>query len=433
MRLCGSGACESLGSTSYKECRGFVCSTPRTRKQNNTSGQGTMNGVLLVVSLALMVNLGLGAAPCDARGRSCVSSSAECINGKCVCKAPNIWGDGAFNCYRKNTVAAQVFNDPMLTNFNNESLPFPYPCRYLLTHFVNELKDDDRNVIGSCEIMVHSFNAKYRGKFFLHGFDVALAIKYDSGKKVKLSSRHYGVAKYGRYVFKNRGTEGKFWQNGPWQRDDINYEDPATGVKVEVYQDPDNNQLVYEAKRCGYRATFVPYDIKDRRAQVSLPGMSFAVNCAHHPKWMSLDEVMALAPWWQKGSLFADNKIPGLTVEQSIFVRAFTNGYVQNMPMKDKGKCAATQKAFGKCTRPELRKAMKNCYWMLKQPRFIYCMDKSKSARKILQLFSTCVKVWCANGSCGKAQDMIIKAGCDTVRDITELPAFMSGDMCPTD
>ena len=46
---------------------------------------------------------------------------------------------------------------------------------------------------------IHSFNAKFRGKFFLHGFDVALHIRYDSGQSVKLSSRHYGVAKYGVY------------------------------------------------------------------------------------------------------------------------------------------------------------------------------------------------------------------------------------------
>ncbi|RUS84119.1 hypothetical protein EGW08_008093, partial [Elysia chlorotica] len=240
-----------------------------------------MNGTVLVVSLALLVNLTLGAEVCDSRGRSCVSSSAECVNAKCVCKAPNVWGDGAFNCYRQNTVVSQVLNDPDLYNYNNESIAFPYPCRYMLTHLIQELKDDDRNIIGSCEIMVHSFNAKYRGKFFLHGFDVALSIRYDNGQKVKMSSRHYGVAKNGAYSFKSRGTIGQFWQNGPWQTDDIYYEDAANGIKVEVYQDTDNNQLIYEAKKCGIRATFVPYDIKDRRAQVSLPGMSFAVNCAH--------------------------------------------------------------------------------------------------------------------------------------------------------
>ncbi|GFR77457.1 hypothetical protein ElyMa_003968700 [Elysia marginata] len=363
---------------------------------------------------------------CDSRGRSCIVGKAECIGGKCVCQAPNTWGDGAFNCYKPNEVAAQVLNDPVLTNFNNESLEFPFPCRYLTTHFINDMMVGG-NKIGTCEFMIYSFNAKKRGKFFLHGYDVATALRYDSGEVVKMSSRHYGVAKYGVYHFKNRAILGEFNQDGPWRDDRIRYADEANKVYVFGGRDVPNNQHIYSAEQCGLRVTFVPYDIKDRRAQPSMPGISISVNTNYNTRWLSRDEVVALPP----GVSFADKQINQLSIEQSMFVRAFKTPFVQNQPMKDKGKCDATKKAFHKCTRPEVRKAMTNCYWILNQPRFMYCFDKSRSARNILRLFSTCIKVFCGSAKCSKVQDMIIKSGCDSVRDIPELPGFMNGDFCP--
>ncbi|KAK3754183.1 hypothetical protein RRG08_028150 [Elysia crispata] len=400
-----------------------------TLTQRTPHPAGTMKGgVLLALGIALLASTSYAAEPCGARGRSCVKGQAECVDGQCVCKAPYKLGDGAFGCFKRNTFVAQILNDPMLVNFNNESVQFPYPCRYLSTHVYSDLQNKSKDVIGSCEYMIHSFNAKYRGKFFLHGFDVALNIKYDNGQSVKLSSRHYGVARFGSYTFKTQGTVGKFYENGPFQNDDITYKDNVNGVKVKVRRDRDNNQLIYDAKRCGLRITFVPYDIKDRRAQVSIPGMAISVNKANNPKWLSKDQVMALPPKF----FFEDKVISKLSVEESMFVRAAKTKYIHNMPMKHKGKCDTLRKSVLKCRRSELRKAMQNCYWMLKQPRFIYCMDKSKSARNILRLLSKCVRVWCAGARCSDAQDMIIKAGCDTVRDVEELPAFISGAMCPT-
>ncbi|GFO50043.1 hypothetical protein PoB_007654800, partial [Plakobranchus ocellatus] len=46
---------------------------------------------------------------------------------------------------------------------------------------------------------VSAFNAKHKGKFFTHGFDIAAQINYDDGRMVKLSSRNYGVAMDGSY------------------------------------------------------------------------------------------------------------------------------------------------------------------------------------------------------------------------------------------
>ncbi|KAK3792809.1 hypothetical protein RRG08_055501, partial [Elysia crispata] len=87
-----------------------------------------MNIQLIICFLALMVCLALGQPRCEGK-RQCIQA-ASCMNNECVCQSPFVWGDGTFACYRQNAVAAELKNDPQLTSFNNETLPFPYPCRY---------------------------------------------------------------------------------------------------------------------------------------------------------------------------------------------------------------------------------------------------------------------------------------------------------------
>ncbi|RUS71884.1 hypothetical protein EGW08_020358, partial [Elysia chlorotica] len=227
---------------------------------------------------ALLVCSALAQPACEGK-RQCIDTAA-CVSGKCVCQAPYVWGDGTFACYRQNAVAAELKNDPKLTNFNNETVPFPYPCRYLVTHVRQELKDNDKNVIGNCEFKVHAFNAKAKGKFFTHGFDVAVKITYDEGTVVKMSSRNYGTADNGVYSFMKKGTMGEYLPDGPWGDDDIDYKDAQNGIRVELKENSYNNQLVYDFRRCGVTITFVPYDLTSRREQKSIPGLSVAINCA---------------------------------------------------------------------------------------------------------------------------------------------------------
>ncbi|GFR64734.1 hypothetical protein ElyMa_003639200 [Elysia marginata] len=114
-----------------------------------------MNGVFLLASLALLVNISFAAIEgCGSTGRACVDGQSSCVDGQCVCNDPNDWGNPAFACYKPDTYVAEIFNDPQLRNFNNESVQFPYPCRYLATHFMSELQDGESNVIGNCEFMV---------------------------------------------------------------------------------------------------------------------------------------------------------------------------------------------------------------------------------------------------------------------------------------
>ncbi|GFN83585.1 hypothetical protein PoB_001009100 [Plakobranchus ocellatus] len=308
-----------------------------------------------------------------------------------------------------DTVAAELKNDPTLTNFNNETVSFPYPCRFLVTHVRQELKDRDRNVIGHCEFKIN----------------------YDDGRMVKLSSRNYGVAMDGSYRFERQGTVGEYLPDGPWDDDEIAYRDNDNGIRVQIFENSANNQLVYQFRRCGLRVTFVPYDLINRRQQMSVPGLSVAINCAMHPQWYGYETVMGLSPVMDGGVLFQDLRLHGLDDEQSMVVRAFTRGYIQNQPYDDQGMCEMATWAFSNCSPNELKNAIDNCYWMLRQPRFVRCFDPTRSAMNILQLLSSCVNLWCDHGYCPDVQRSISNSGCDNVRRIPQLPMFMAGTMCP--
>ncbi|KAK3738978.1 hypothetical protein RRG08_015179 [Elysia crispata] len=278
---------------------------------------------------------------------------------------------------------------------------------------------------------ISAFNAKAKGKFFTHGFDVAVCINYDDGRVVKLSSRNYGTADNGVYRFVREGTMDEFLPDGPWGDDRIYYRDRQNGIRVEITENNYNNQLVYDFRRCGVTVTFVPYDLTARRDQKSIPGLSVAINCAMHPQWLSPNKVMGLSPVMGGGSYFRDLRMPGMNDEQSMVVRAFTRGFAQNQPYDDDGRCEATSSTFATCSPSERRMAIDNCYWIMKQPRFVRCFDRSRSAKNVLKLFASCVDMWCDNGSCADVQKAIRDSGCSDVPRIPQLPMFMAGSMCP--
>ncbi|RUS71883.1 hypothetical protein EGW08_020357 [Elysia chlorotica] len=110
--------------------------------------------VLLVLS-ALAQSLVSSSSVCGSTGRACVAGRSSCVGGLCRCNGPDyVWGDPHFMCYTPKQVAAEVKNDPILTNFNGESSQFPFPCRYLLAHVSQNLQDGNNTVIGRCEVQV---------------------------------------------------------------------------------------------------------------------------------------------------------------------------------------------------------------------------------------------------------------------------------------
>ncbi|GFR62338.1 hypothetical protein ElyMa_005453400 [Elysia marginata] len=338
-----------------------------------------------------------------------------------------ILGRPFFMCYTRGQVAAESRNDPSFTTFNNETTNFPFPCRYLLTHLKQELKGRKRAVIGECELKIHAFNRRERGKIVTHGADISVKVTYNNGSIVERSVRKYGTAANGVNTFGINGVHA-YVPDGPFTPSvDVMYADAPNKVFLKCKEDAANNQVVFEFPACGIRITFVPYDTVLRRNQEQIPGLSVGVNCAHHPVWLSNDEVIGLAPTFQGGQLLSEIVLPGLTESQSLVNRAFTNGAVQNQPDASAG-CAAATTALDTCDDTSREDAYKNCFWMLLEAKFIKCVSKAMLDPAVL--FSRCVDAWCNNGDC--ASIVTDLAVCDQVRNsLTELDDFLNGDSCP--
>ncbi|KAK3745264.1 hypothetical protein RRG08_055500 [Elysia crispata] len=322
---------------------------------------------------------------CGDTERACIDGRSTCVDGQCRCNGPEYtWGNGRFMCYTAKEVAAEMKNCLVLTNFNGESTQFPYPCRFMLAHVRQNLKDRNQAVIGQCEFQVLVFNRKSKGKMYMFGFDIAIRLDYFTGRTEAFSLRRYGTEVTG---ITKEGTAGMYLPNGPWGDEHVDYEDDVNGVFITNSFHPQNKQTIFEASQCGLRVTFVPYDEVKRRHALQIPGLSVAVNIDHAPQWLSTDIVMGLPPVSHGGQKFADIQGFWLTVPQTAVARAFLSGIEQNQP-GDASECAVVQQKMRACTDLALAEAMTTCFWMLRQPRFIKCFDKEDSANKLLSLFN---------------------------------------------
>ncbi|GFS04458.1 hypothetical protein ElyMa_004657300 [Elysia marginata] len=379
-------------------------------------------------ALCALFSYAVAILPCGTTGRKCIQDISQCDGTTCQCiNPPFVWGDPFFMCYTRGQVAAESRNDPSFTTFNNETRNFPYPCRYLLTHLKQELKGRKRAVIGECEIKVHGFNTREKGKIVTHGADISIRVTYNNGSTVERSARKYGTAANG---VNNFGISGSLSYNpdGPWFPSvNVMYADAPNKVFLKCKEDAPNNQVVFEFAACGIRITFVPYDTVLRRNQPQIPGLSVGVNCAHHPVWLSNDEVIGLAPTFQGGQLLSEIVLPGLTESQSLVNRAFFNGAVQNQPNASPG-CDAGTYAVSACDDSNREDAYKNCFWMLLEAKFMKCV--SKNGLDPVSLFARCVHTWCYANDC---DSIITDLGvCAHIRgSLTDLNEFLNGDKCP--
>lgn len=330
----------------------------------------------------------------------CISGQAECHgNSTCVCNNPPYsWGKGNFACYQHNRVAAEVKNDPELTTFNNESVKFQTPCRYLLTSVKLELKKRGGDRLGFCYFNVHAFHKRINGKIVVDGVEIAM--NFDLGyHNVKTLS----VITYGQNGHVTEGgTDDEFVENGHYGDDltsgPVIYSDPGHSFNVKRYFDEHNRQYVFEVENCGFRTTFVPFDVHEGIRSPFIPGISIAINCAFHPLWQLTDTVMALPP--HKNDIPTITSIAHhlhLTREQAAVYRAFTADVPQNHP----GSCSICSEVadvLHKCDSSELTTAFDRCYWILDSPRFIKCISPdypNTSSNEHLTFFATCVDHYC--------------------------------------
>ncbi|CAL1529278.1 unnamed protein product [Lymnaea stagnalis] len=361
-----------------------------------------MSGLLSLVILSVCFGH-VAATFSVCKPRSCISGKATCLNKKCVCLVPHVWGDGTFMCYKQNQVATEVKNDPRLTTFNNESTNFPYPCRYLLTAVKQELKNLLNIKTGTCTIQVHAFNKRHNGKIIVYGYEVAL--KFEA----LLFSKSLSIITYGTHgKVTEGGTDNSYVTSGTYGNHLKSsavaiFSDLIRNIYVKRYHLPLNNQYVVEVDACGFRATFVPYDTTLGLAQPNIPGLSVAINCAHHPQWLLKEKVMGLAPADAGGLTFAGLKTsyPGLDTVQAMLQRAITSGTLQSQPDASP-KCSALKTAVDTCDKMELVKAYKLCTPILETSHLVKCISNNNPSTSnsdaVLGVFITCVNHFCNGG-----------------------------------
>ncbi|GFO41718.1 hypothetical protein PoB_006822300 [Plakobranchus ocellatus] len=408
---------------------------------------------LAVVILCALASGTMALPPCGTTGKQCIAGRSLCIGGTCVCKNPPfIYGDPFFMCYRKAQVAAESRNDPSLTTFNNETLLFPFPCRYLMTHVRQELKDRKKNILGYCEFKIHTFNMRARGKVATFGYDVATKIKYDNRSEVLVSVRKFGTASAGVNTFVKYGVND-FLPDGPWTPSTVTlpivYKDAPNNIVIKCYEDAANNQLVYEPVHkkviSGFKALHqaggrwrssnrdrrVPADLRED-SQATVP-TTFPEKVLKNqpfkkdPVWLSNDKVVGLAPKFQGGALVSDILKPGLSESESMVDRAFASGAAQNQPLAHPA-CTNAASVLASCNDMTREKAYKSCFWLLTEPKVVKCIHDN--GQDYVDLFVRCVEAWCDDGDCIAVKNLL-QSNCGYISGVTKLTEFLSGILCP--
>ncbi|KAK0055129.1 hypothetical protein Bpfe_015420 [Biomphalaria pfeifferi] len=330
----------------------------------------------------------------------CISGRAQCFyNSTCECNNPPYsWGHGDFACYQSNQWAAELKNDPVLTTFNNESVKFHDPCRFLFTSVKLELKQRTGVMIGFCYFNVHAFNRRIKGKIVVDGIEIAAKFELGYQNIKTLSIVTYGQA--GNVTL--GGTDDIFSDGGHYKHElshgPVIYSDPAHNIYVKRFYNPDNRQYVFEVENCGFRATFVPYDVELGIRSPFIPGLSLAVNHIYHPQWLQTDKVIALPPS-RHGSPTIESIAHhhDLSKEHAAVFRSLTRHVKQNQPGACKI-CSEFPYYFDKCNSTELTLAFQKCFWILDTPRFIKCISPDypdTTSYTHLSFFAACIDHFC--------------------------------------
>lgn len=357
---------------------------------------------------------------------------SDCINDECVCKAKKKYsqGDPDFYCFKPNKRYGEIRNDPTIRTFDEHHYDMAVPCRFLLLHTQSMLKKK-KDVVGSCECIVHGWNKKFKGKIYPAGYDIACDIQHNNGERKSATVRVEGVAQDGTFNFQEWGADG-YYPDGPWTGN------PAqilwSGVaKMKTEYKEKNNFAEVDVKECGVQVALRPYDYVQGSSSCQQNGVSFAVNCASDPVFLD-EERMVVSAFGHGYVPFPDHIIPGLSAMESFFYRALTSEVVQNQP-DGAEECQTIQPVIKQCNTLQKRvRGLKRCFWMLKEPRFIKCVDPtSNNANAIMRLVRRCFEALCAETiTCDDLIQDIRDTGCThtRVKGITELDDIMITEKC---
>ncbi|GFR96039.1 hypothetical protein ElyMa_002709900 [Elysia marginata] len=381
----------------------------------------------LLATLSLLF-VAASAAPCGSSPFQCLVGEATCKSGTCVCDNDNFeGGDGVFFCRKRDDQVAWLRLDPELRTFSNQTVKLPNLCRVLVAHVFQNLKDKLGNTIGNIQVKVYAYQAKHRGKIYVHGFDAATLISVQAlGLYVGRGVRVYGTLEDGNPKITRQGSL-TFSGDGPFGDVDVSFENSFTGVGIRRFRDAPNFREIFEVSGAGVTISFVPYDTVLRGAQPCMPGLLIKVDSKFKTTFQTAGNPIARTP-----DVTYDIRGTGLSME-ALALEFSYNGPVSQTQPDPPGECSDIQSFIqAECTAEQYRRASSSCLWLLQEPRFVRCVDASRNGAKVQGLYNTCLKSFCWEAAmCSKVMADIAGAGCDKVRDIPVLARFMTGAMCP--
>jgi len=339
----------------------------------------------------------VGYEKCLSSGQgSCLPPDKMTRKQKCQCNysyKKNVQGDGGLACYKQNKVYAFIRSEPYVKTYDNRTYDFELPCRYMATHFHTDFKIK-KEVKGKCNCEIYTWNRKFRGKIYPHGYDWACEItRYDGFPDYSFSQRQYGEALYGQYTFNFFGAD-HFDPNGPWREYDINYLNH--NLHVESTHDLFNNMAVNTIRQCGVRLDFRPFDKAQGGWQKQPNGLAWAVNCANDPDLQSDNYGVVSGPKNHGGVPMEQIIANGLDARSNFFFNALSNPNAEQNQPDAPPACDALRSTTPLCDSVHKRNlAMDRCRWIFKAQHFMKCVDRSENANYLIEIMNECISTTC--------------------------------------
>ncbi|KAK0045282.1 capsule gland specific secretory protein [Biomphalaria pfeifferi] len=333
------------------------------------------------------ITTGLAGVVCEEGFRKCSKGPATCINEKCQCPE-GYNGKGNFICFPKGYYHLSILSDPYYHTLTGDAAHMYFPCRYPVAHFITYYQS---KVDSTCHVQIHAFNKLVRGKYYIHGFDVALSITdYTHGKRSTsaISYRKTGSACNGRYTYIGKGSLG-YRPDGPW---DKFYEPLSLDLRHEIVRlrhDPVNNFAYLEVKSCGFRIDFRAYDRCSGVQQSQVPGLAVSVKENAVKSWLTGDHFVTFVPGF---SLKAYAKQARMPPEHALLLSVLESTVDQNQPDGSQQCKALYDITKKKNHRQNLPAAFEACFFMMSSPLFVHCYDDDHHGNRLLPLFSRCVR-----------------------------------------
>uniref|UniRef100_A0A2C9M5I6 VWFD domain-containing protein n=1 Tax=Biomphalaria glabrata TaxID=6526 RepID=A0A2C9M5I6_BIOGL len=356
----------------------------------------------------------------------------------CVCDR-DYRGIGSFVCVPENDNYCAIFNDPSVKSFDGSHVQVPGEQMTFAAHIGTKLcyRNDKGAIVtaaGSCDVRVYVWYCRRRGKFFTCGMLVKVMVFNNSTVKHH-TTRIYGEASQGRYIFKEEGQRCEFG-NGLFA-DPIETEVAGIG-RIKSAYNYSNNFAFLDVGVCGIKVGLRPVDsVWD--PLITPAGIVVTTSQECEPDYLSVEQTICSPPTGKGPSLeqqaaeLSQEVGDTVTKEDLACLKVICGDVNQNFPGAQTN-LNNLHETCNSCDKRTLVQAIKQCCFILHNPSFVNCYDKQtdvaysiikkqktvlKKTSKLTSLLDECLFGLCSENSdmCRLVQNSIEDSGCaDKIR-----------------